>query len=192
VLSTGKWANENVVLLCVILLIPPLLLVTAWKQNKIRLKVLQQIERLPVVGEWITQADIASWAKVLSSLVRNRVELIVALDLSVASIRMPNRKRRLEKAKSAVKAGTPLSTALEENNCLNETGYNLIRVGERSGKVESMLNALAELYTEQGKQRMKQVLKLIEPIAILIIGLGMGIIITGIMLAITSANDIAI
>lgn len=190
VLSAGKWANENFLLLLLALIGPPSALFFCWTQPKIKVKMLEQIERLPVIGDWISQADVGAWSKVLSSLARNRVELILALELAAESVRMPSRKRRLMKVKNAVRAGESLSVALETNQCLTATGYNLIRVGERSGKLEEMLNALANLYTIQGQQRMKKVLILIEPIAILVIGLVMGTIIIGIILAITSANDI--
>lgn len=190
VLSAGDWANNNLLQLIVMLVMPPALIIAAWLQPAIRIQMLQLIERLPVVGAWVSHADIAAWSKVLSSLIRNRVELITALELAAEPVRMPARRRQLIKARSAVRAGSPLSVALEDNQCLDATGYNLIRVGERSGKLESMLNALAVLYTEQGQQRMKKLLILIEPLAILIIGIGMGVIIIGIMLAITSANDI--
>ncbi|WP_250657378.1 type II secretion system F family protein [Alkalimarinus coralli] len=190
VLSSGKWANENFILLTLALLLPPVLLVGAWMQPRMKIQMLALIEKAPIVGEWISHADVAAWSKVLSSLVRNRVELIMAMELAAESVRMPSRKRSMLKAKGSVKAGGTLSAALESNNCLTATGYNLVRVGERSGKLEAMLNALASLYTEQGQQRMKKVLILIEPVAILVIGIGMGTIIIGIMLAITSANDI--
>lgn len=190
VLSAGKWANENFLLLLLGLFAPPTAIVFGWSTPAIRVKMLEQIERLPVVGDWVSQADVGAWSKVLSSLVRNRVELILALELAAESVRMPARKQRLLKVKNAVRAGESLSVALESNQCLTATGYNLIRVGERAGKLEEMLNALANLYTIQGQQRMKKALILIEPIAILVIGLVMGTIIIGIILAITSANDI--
>ncbi len=190
VLTTGKWANEHFLLLLILLASPPAALFFSLSQPKIRVRLLEKIEQLPVVGEWISQSDVAAWSKVLSSLVRNRVELITALELAAESVRMPSRKRSMVKVKNAVRGGEALSVALEANRCLTATGYNLIRVGERAGKLEEMLNALANLYTIQGQQRMKKALILIEPAAILSIGLVMGTIIVGIMLAITSANDI--
>ena len=66
------------------------------------------------------------------------------------------------------------------------------RVGERSGKLASMLDSLAKLYEEAGRNRMKRVLILLEPIAILVIGSMIGTIILGVILAITSANDLAV
>ena len=41
-----------------------------------------------------------------------------------------------------------LIEALEDHDALTATGYNLIRVGERSGKLASMLDSLAKLYEE--------------------------------------------
>lgn len=190
VLSAGRWANEHFILLLAMIVSPPLVLFWAWSQPKIRTKILEQVETMPVIGDWVVQSDVGAWSKVLSSLVRNRVELILALELAAETVRMPSRKRKLTKVKNSVRAGEALSVALESNQCLTATGYNLIRVGERAGKLEEMLNALANLYTVQGQQRMKKALILIEPIAILLIGLVMGTIIIGIILAITSANDI--
>lgn len=190
VLSTGKWANENLILVFLLLILPPVTLLGLWSHSPARLYILQLVERAPVIGEWVTQSDVASWSKVLSSLIKNRVDLILALSLAAEAVRMPSRRQKMNKVKNAVRSGETMSSALEANQCLTPTGYNLIRVGEKSGTMETMLAALAKLYAEQAKQRMKKVIALIEPVAILCIGLVMGVIIIGIMLAITSANDI--
>lgn len=90
----------------------------------------------------------------------------------------------------AVRAGAPLAEALEEQAALTPTGYNLVRVGERSGELPAMLRSLARLCEDAGRARMKQFLALLEPLAILVIGGMIGVIMIGIILAITSANDI--
>jgi general secretion pathway protein F len=79
---------------------------------------------------------------------------------------------------------------LELRRAITATGGNLVRVGERSGRLAEMLDSLAELYEGLGRSRMRKVLALIEPLAILLIGALFGVIITGVVLAITSANDI--
>jgi general secretion pathway protein F len=53
-----------------------------------------------------------------------------------------------------------------------------------------MLQSLARLCEEAGRRRMKQFLALLEPAAIMLIGGTIGVIMIGIILAITSANDI--
>ncbi len=191
VLSAGRWSNDNLVLLAGILggaFIVPILLLS---RHEVRQFLLEKLETVPLVGEWMVNADVASWSKIMSSMMRNRVELLTALELSQVAVRAPSRQRRLARARSSVKAGEALSVALESNDCLNPTGYNLVRVGEKSGNLDEMLRSLSEIYTRQGRQRMKKVLLLIEPIAILLIGGAIGTLIIAIILAITSANDIA-
>ncbi|MFL0796679.1 MAG: type II secretion system F family protein [Cellvibrionaceae bacterium] len=190
VLTLGKWASENFLLFVFFLASLPLLVVAGFMNPASRVYMLERVETFPLVGEWISNADVSSWAKVLASLVANKVELISALDLASESVRMPIRKKNMTAVKNMVKQGEALSVALQEKKCLTDTAYNLIRVGERSGSLDTMLSALANLYIEQGRQRMKSVLSLIEPVAILVIGALMGVIIIGIMLAITSVNDI--
>ena len=98
----------------------------------------------------------------------------------------------IETGNMAAKTLFALADALEDHDALTATGYNLVRVGERSGKLASMLDSLARLYEEAGRNRMKRVLILLEPIAILVIGSAIGTIILGVILAITSANDLAV
>ncbi|OQX08651.1 MAG: hypothetical protein BWK80_47910, partial [Desulfobacteraceae bacterium IS3] len=66
------------------------------------------------------------------------------------------------------------------------------RVGERSGELPRMLRSLATLCTDSARNRIRRFLILLEPAAILIIGAAVGIIMAGIILAITSANNISL
>ncbi|MBV8429173.1 MAG: type II secretion system F family protein, partial [Hyphomicrobiales bacterium] len=66
----------------------------------------------------------------------------------------------------------------------------LVSVGERSGNLSVMLRSAAMLCEENGRDRMKQFLALIEPFAILIIGVAVGTIVIAIFLAVSSISDI--
>lgn len=156
-----------------------------------RARAWEALERVPVLGTWRVESEVASWARVLSTLLGNRVPLLDALRLGLDTVASPRRRARLEEATRAVRAGTTLADALEEQNTLSVTGYNLVRVGQQSGELPAMLDSLARLYEESGRARIKQFLALLEPIAILLIGGAVGLIMTGIILAITSANDLA-
>lgn len=153
---------------------------------------LDLLERLPVLGEWRVEAETARWARILATLLNNRVALLDALELAREGVIAPSRRARLGEASRAVRGGRRLADALEEQSVLNPTGYNLVRVGERSGELPNMLHSLAKLCESAGKSRMKQFLSLLEPAAILLIGGFIGIVMIGIILAITSANDLAV
>ena len=89
-----------------------------------------------------------------------------------------------------MKGGKSISVSLREHRALNDTGYDLVAVGEASGELPKLLSALARLYETIGRDRMKRAMQLIEPLAIILIGIVIGTIMTAIILAITSVNDV--
>lgn len=105
---------------------------------------------------------------------------------------LPARQTRLSRVEQAVRAGTPLSKALEENAVLTASAYNLIRVGEKTGRLADMMRSVATIYETSRRNRTRQLLAVIEPAAILLIGLVIGTLILGVILAITSVNDVTL
>lgn len=192
VLSTGMFAREYWWVLLVLLAGAG---AAAWRwlqDPQARARGYERMESLPVIGAWRVEAETAAWARILATLLGNRVPLLDALSLAQAGVRAPGRRARLDDVVRNVRAGATLADSLEEQATLTATGYNLIRVGERSGELHAMLQSLARLCENTGRARMKQFLALLEPLAILLIGSVIGVIMIGIILAITSANDIAV
>lgn len=192
VLASGTWANRNGFWLIPALLLGAVAIVAALRQKAVRERLFQQVSRWPLVGSWLLESETARWAKMLGTLLSSKVALLRALELASDGMRLQQRRTRMAEVARAVRGGTTLAQALEDHEALTGTGYNLVRVGERTGELPAMLQSLARLYEEAGRQRMKRMLALIEPLAILVIGSVIGTIIMGVVLAITSANDLAV
>lgn len=192
VLTGGTWFNANWELLLAGLAAATIAGASALRQPRLRARLTDWLSRLPVIGHWLNETDMASWSYTLSAMLGCRVELLSALELSAHSMRIPRRRTAMQEVIRLVRSGKSLSGALAETHTLNRTGINLVRVGERTGRAAEMLASLASLYEDNSNNRMKKLLALIEPLAILLIGSGIGVIILGIILAITSVNDIAI
>ncbi len=192
VLSSGAWFNANWQIPLAGLILVTLAGFAALRQPSVRASLTNWLTRLPIIGGWLTEADMASWSYTLSAMLACKVELLAALSLSIASMRIPRRRAAMQEVIRQVRAGKSVSSALDETHMLNRTGINLVKVGERTGRAAEMLASLAKLYEDNSKNRMKKLLALIEPVAILLIGSVIGVIILGIILAITSVNDMAI
>lgn len=192
VLTVGMWTNENLWLLLAVLVASTIGIFILFKNDDVRAKTLSAMLNVPLLGEWLTESEIAKWSKLLGTLLKNQVALISALELSLSGVKTITQRAKLEQVTGRVRAGQPLSKALEDNQALNPTGYNMIRIGEKAGALPAMLLSLAKLYENTGKERMKSFLVMVEPIAIIIIGSLIGLIIAGVVLAITSANDLVI
>ena len=191
VLHAGLWFNANGWLLAGALAVIAIAVVALARREGIRQRVRDGLSTLPILGEWFTETDTAKWASLMSAMLASRVGLLDALGLAASSVRISRRKAMLEQATSDVRSGASLSAALEKRRALTPTGYSLLRVGEQSGQLAEMLRALATLYDENSRRRMKRLLTLIEPLAVVLVGGFLGVIMIGIILAITSVNDIA-
>ncbi len=192
VLRTGLWFNDNswlfsgVVAGCVAAAIMLL------RKAAVRQRLVDGLARFPLLRIWFLEADTAQWASVMSAMLTSRVELMEALDLALRGVRITRRKTKLQAVIKDVRGGVSLSEALEKQEALTPTGYNLIRVGEQSGQLAKTLRSLARLCEGNSTRRMKQFLTLVEPVAILLIGGILGVIMVGIILAITSVNEITL
>lgn len=190
VLKMGMFFNTNFEWLLSGLSVVVIIAVYLFSQPNLRAKLKDFSAKLPLLGSWIIEAETARWAGMMGTLLENRVSLLRALELASQGIKLPTLNIRLTQVTKAVRTGTPLSQALQDNDALTVTGHNLIRAGEKAGALPRMLRSLAKLLEDSGRTRMKRFLLLIEPIAILTIGAVIGVIITGIILAITSVNEI--
>lgn len=190
VLNTGMFFNNYYEWIIGGIALLAIILGYAFTHSGLRNKLKDFSAQLPLVGVWMMEAETARWASMMGTLLDNRVPLLRSLELSSQGIQVPSLFARLTQVNKAVKAGTHLSQALQDNDALTPTGHNLIRAGEKAGQLPRMLRSLARLLEESGRIRMKRFLLLIEPLAIVIIGSVIGVIITGIILAITSVNKV--
>lgn len=192
VLSTGMWLNQNFLWVLAIAVVIALLAGMQLSKPDVRQAMMDRMSLVPVLGRWLTESDVARWSSVMGAMLASRVELVKAMGLAQSSVKNTRRSKSLSAALQAVQAGTHLSKALQDNQILNATAYNLVRAGEKTGRLSEMLMAVAKIYENSSKTRMKRLLLLIEPLAIILIGIAVGTIIMGLIQAITSVNDIAI
>ena len=192
VLNTGVWFNANAWLFVGTVAALAAVGVALMRREGVRRRLTDLVAALPLVRGWFSEVDTAKWASVMGAMLASRVELMDALGLASGGVRISRRKEMLDRAVDDVRSGVALSEALEKQDALTPTGYNLIRVGEQSGRMAEMMRALAKLYEENSARRMRRVLTFIEPAAILLIGGFLGTIMIGMILAITNVNKIVL
>jgi general secretion pathway protein F len=125
-------------------------------------------------------------------LLRNRIPLVHSLALARDALRLESFKARLDQVERAVRGGSALGAALEDYRIFDETLVNLIRVGERSGRLADMLRSAATLAEQKGRDRIKRLMALLEPVSILAIGVVIGVIVISLFTAIASINNVSL
>lgn len=162
--------------------------VWAARSPAIRQRVWDTLAGVPIVGAWIVSTETGRWATLLGRLLEHRVPMLQALELSARAVGLSPLRRDLTAAHGEIRRGRALSDVLAGQSWIARTRVNLLRVGERAGELPRMLARLGRLQTEAARNQMQRLLALVEPAAIVVIGVVIGVIMSGVMLAITSVN----
>lgn len=132
--------------------------------------------RIPVIGGIVMEVEAARTARTLSSLVSAGVEIIVALDITREVLQNHLYKKAVQDAREAIEKGEPMSTVFVKNERLYPLFVGeMVAVGEETGKISEMLLAVADYYEEEVDQKTKDLSTIIEPVLMIIIGIGVGI-----------------
>lgn len=190
VIAGGMWVREHSLAGALTLGAGGVVIAYALQQPELRERLRDTVVRLPFLGYWLSEIETARWAAVLARLLENRVPLMPALDLARRSLRSSEAQTRMAHVERAVRGGRPLAVALEDSHILPPTSLSLIRVGERSGNLPEMTRRVADIYDEIVRNRLRAMLSIIEPAAILLIGGIIGLVAVAIFLAITTINKV--
>ena len=100
-------------------------------------------------------------------------------------------RARLVDVPGSVKQGTRFAEALSKVDFLSPVALNMVRVGEETGRLDSMLLEVARVGDTEVQAATKRALTLLEPLLILTLGLAIGAIIISILMGIISVNELA-
>jgi general secretion pathway protein F len=191
VISGGMWLRSHLLLCLLAAAAIVTLMVYAFRQPQVRNRFRLLLSRVPLFNHWIIEMETARWAGVLARLLENRVPLLTSLELARSSLTSEDITLRLRQVERGVRAGRSLAATLEENRFLPSTALTLVRVGERSGKLPELMRSVATIYDELVRNRIKALLAIVEPVAIVLIGGAVAFVALAIFTAITSINSLS-
>ncbi len=152
--------------------------------------VVATLARLPFFSTWLEGAETARWTSILAVLVKSRVPILLSVELAASSVRLPDNAARLRSVEDEVRQGKRLSAAIEERAMLEGTSLSMLKVGEKSGELATMLGYISTYTADNHRQLQRRLVSLIEPVSILVIGLVLGVIMVGVVLAMTSLTEV--
>jgi type II secretory pathway component PulF len=126
---------------------------------------------------------------VLGMLLTNGLTVVDALPLTARATRSKEWQYYLLGAERAVREGNSLSTALSREPLLPTTAIRLLEVGERGGSLGHTCLKASTIMAEAAKARIDRIVSLANPIAIILLGALVAMLVAGVMLGIFSMGD---
>ena len=138
------------------------------------------------------KAEVARFARTLSTLLQNGLTLLKAL--SIVKDTMGNRAlaEGLGRVAGSIKEGQSLAEPLAEFTQFPPFAIHMVRVGEESGNLQQILTQVADTYERDTRTTIKRTLALLEPVLILVLGGVIAAVIISILTAIMSINELVI
>lgn len=137
--------------------------------------------RLPIVKPIITKIAIARFARTFSSLMGAGVNVLQALNVTGGAIGNKVIEKELAEATDGVKAGKTLSEQLAASRYFPRIVPEMLQVGEETGQIDKVLVKVADFYEEEVATTMEGLASIIEPVMIVVLGAGVGVIAASVM-----------
>ncbi|MBC3796779.1 type II secretion system F family protein [Acetobacterium tundrae] len=151
---------------------------------KVKLLLDQLKLKIPKVGKLMKIVYTARFARTLSSLYSSGLAMITALTISGDTIGNTYLQSQFPKAIEQVRNGEPLSAAIHTINGFDAKLVATIYIGEESGKLDEMLEDVADAFDYEAEMATTQLVTFIEPIMIIIMAVMVGGIMLSVMLPI--------
>lgn len=148
------------------------------------------ILRFPVVGDLTRKVALARFASTFAQLTRSGVPILKALEIVAFATGNKVLGKILLDARGTVERGEPLSTHLDKSREYPRMLVNMLSAGEKTGKVDDMLQKISEFYNDEVEAMLSGLTSLIEPLLMVFLGVVIGGIVVCMFLPIFKMHEI--
>lgn len=140
--------------------------------------------KLPIVGSIFRNLYISRFADNFAVLLSGGIPIIRALTLVSSIINNSVYQALFLKMAEEVKIGGSMSNIMERSEHIPLIVSQMIRIGEESGQMDLVLGHVAKYYEQETDIATKNLSTLIEPVIMVVIGIGVGILVFSILMPI--------
>ncbi len=136
----------------------------------------------PIAGQIIEKTIVARTMRTLGTLVASGVPILEALSITRETCNNAVFERMYQRVYESIREGDTVAQPLKESRLVDDMVVNMIDVGEETGDLDSMLYKIADVYDEEVNVLVEGLLKLLEPLMTVVLGLIVGLIVTALFL----------
>lgn len=123
------------------------------------------------ISQLFRKMYMARFARTATTLVASGVPLIQVLDIVRRAINNVHIESEIAAATEKVKGGKSLAEALHGSQNFDDLVPNMIKIGEDSGALETMLDKTADYFEKEVDNQVKAISTIIEPVLMIVLGI---------------------
>ncbi len=156
-----------------------------------RLRAARLLLRAPVFGTLGRELLAARFTRTLGTLLTNGVPLVAALGIVRDAVGNAAGAAAVDAATISAKGGAGLSRPLAESGVMPPRTIYLLRLGEETGQLGAMALRAAAIHEERTRLSAQRLVSLLVPTITIVMGAAIGAIVSSLLLAMLSLNDLA-
>ncbi len=138
----------------------------------------------PILGKLYQKLYLSRIADNLDTMLSSGIPVLRALEITGDVV--DNRVYRdiMQIAVTDVKSGVAISSSMEKSGHIPTVMISMIRIGEETGTLAPILKKMAKFYKQEVDGAVDTLISLIEPVMIVALGVGVGLLLTSILIPI--------
>jgi len=139
---------------------------------------------IPYVGDLYRKLYLSRFSDNMSTMVLSGIPMLKAIEVTSSIIDNQIYKEILDEAAVKVKGGQALSVALSDKKEIPSILTQMVRVGEETGELGKILKTMSKFYQREVINAVDTLVGLIEPVMIVALGLGVGVLLASVLMPI--------
>jgi type II secretory pathway component PulF len=144
---------------------------------------------VPYVGSLYQKLYLSRIADNLSTMLGSGIQMVRALEMSAAVVGDPSYERALMVITKDVQTGIHTSDAMAKHKEFPGIMVAMMRVGEETGDMASILSTMAKFYRREVGVAVDTLVSMIEPLMIVMLALGVGVLLTSVLVPIYNVSS---
>jgi type IV pilus assembly protein PilC len=144
---------------------------------------------IPYVGSLYQKLYLSRIADNLATMLTSGIQMVRALEMSANVVGDPSYERALMTVTKDVQSGIHTSDAMAKHKEFPSIVVAMVRVGEETGDMGKILETMAKFYRREVSVAVDTLVTMIEPLMIVSLALGVGILLTSVLVPIYNISN---
>lgn len=189
VIGLSRFINRYFLILTLGLFITGAGLYLLFKQSTTKAKIEQLLLHIPLFQKIFLHAALLRFSRTCSLLVKGGIPFLESLHLSRKMMHNSYLESVIEEVETRVSQGKSFSQELRSYPLIPSLFIRMTAIAEETGNLGALLGNTADIYEEDLDKHLQQLLTLIQPLLLLILGAVVGVVILSILLPLTDVGS---
>lgn len=140
--------------------------------------------KVPYVGDLYRKLYLSRIADNMSTMISSGISMVRSIEITASVVGNDIFERILTDSLQAVKGGSSFSNSLSEYQEIPTIMVTMIKVGEETGELGKIMDTMAKFYRREVTNAVDTLVDLIEPVMIVTLGVGVGVLLAAVLMPI--------